>query len=96
MLAAMDYQEDCPRMCFRLFTLDVSMEFPFFVQILQSPQELTGQDCNVFFSEDASFHLPNSQLDNDRIGYNITKSEHEPPEQYSMMIQRCEPFKKDP
>lgn len=72
------------------------MEFPFFVQILQSPQELTGQDCNVFFSEDASFHLPNSQLDSDRIGYTITKSEHEPPEQYSMMIQRCEPFKKDP
>lgn len=83
-------------MCFKLVTLDVSVEFPFFVQILQSSQELTGQDCDVFFSENTSLHLGSRQTGYEQERYDITKSEHEPPEQYSIIIQRCEPFKKDP
>lgn len=42
MLAATDYQRDRFAHVLQLLTLDISMEFPFFVQILQSPQELTG------------------------------------------------------
>jgi hypothetical protein len=70
-------------------TLDIPMKLPLRVQVFQPSEQLSEKDCDVFLSEDSSFHL----LINCLQRLPPTRSEHEPPEQYSMMIHSLDPFK---
>ena len=69
-------------------TLDIAVQFSLRMEILKPPEELTDDDGNVLFSEDAGLHLQESKSGKshrNRVGDGrgrLTRSEHEPPEQY--------------
>ena len=44
------------KVCMAL-TLDVPMQLPFGVEVIKSSEEFTHDNRNVFFAEDAWFHL---------------------------------------
>lgn len=63
------------------------------MQVFQAAQQLSCEDRYVFFAEHTRFHLECVSELSMKTTMGSTRSEHEPPEQYSIMIHKLEPFK---
>lgn len=87
-------------------TLDIPMKFALRMQVLETFEQLFCDDGYILLPEDARLELQESWDDavqhpavvwcSERGASLRTISEQEPPEQYSMMIQRLAPFKNEP
>lgn len=83
------------------------MQLPLRVKVLQPFQQLPRDDGDVLLSKHTTLELPSpinnpissalSRLTNQKDEKRkLTKSEHDPPEQNSMMIHRFEPLRNEP
>jgi hypothetical protein len=70
-----------PKVC--LPTFNVTMEFALRMKILKPAKKLSDYDRDIFLPKDPGFHLRARSIhETFRCRDQLTRSEHEPPEQY--------------